>query len=193
MNGIQSTTTEDNDVILENSMFESRQVFLGFSQKHNYSFDTLRRAKHSSMMILHHLHSSDKHHSENSNSSFFQVTCTTCQKDVSKTIYYSCLICSGCRVCTACYNKKNTVLRLLHLFPMTPSTHGTPPRTVGVSIFYFLVKPKPLLCFFLWFLYFICFLILCNLLAGSWDNRGFVACTYVQNHGHWFLLTPEMR
>ncbi|KAH0897197.1 hypothetical protein HID58_046765 [Brassica napus] len=131
VNGIQSTTTEDNDVILENSMFESRQVFLGFSQKHNYSFDTLRRAKHSSMMILHHLHSSDKHHSENSNSSFFQVTCTTCQKDVSKTIYYSCLICSGCRVCTACYNKKNTVLRLLHLFPMTPSTHGTPPRTVG--------------------------------------------------------------
>lgn len=137
VNGIQSTTTEDNDVILENSMFESRQVFLGFSQKHNYSFDTLRRAKHSSMMILHHLHSSDKHHSENSNSSFFQVTCTTCQKDVSKTIYYSCLICSGCRVCTACYNKKNTVLRLLHLFPMTPSTHGTPPRTVGVSILFF--------------------------------------------------------
>ncbi|KAL0731155.1 hypothetical protein Bca4012_027249 [Brassica carinata] len=132
VNGIQSTTTEDNDLILENSMFESRQVFLGFSQKHNYIFDTLRRAKHSSMMILHHLHTSDKHHrSQNSSSSLFQVTCTTCQKDVSKTIYYSCLICSGCRVCPACYNKKNTVLRLLHLFPMTPSTHGTPPRTVG--------------------------------------------------------------
>lgn len=192
MNGIQSTTTEDNDVILENSMFESRQVFLGFSQKHNYSFDTLRRAKHSSMMILHHLHSSDKHHSENSNSSFFQVTCTTCQKDVSKTIYYSCLICSDCRVCTACYNKKNTVLRLLHLFPMTPSTHGTPPRTVGVSILFF-GQTKTFTLFLSLVYIFFMFSELCNLLAGSWDNRGFVACTYVQNHGHWFVLTPEMR
>ncbi|CAH8383079.1 unnamed protein product [Eruca vesicaria subsp. sativa] len=130
VNGIQSTTTEDNDLTLENSMFESRQVFLSFSQKHNYSFDSLRRAKHSSMMILHGLHSSDKHHLSQNSTSLFQVTCTTCEKDISKTIYYSCLICSGYRVCTACYNK-NAVLRMLHLLPMTPSKHGTPPRTVG--------------------------------------------------------------
>ncbi|CAH2065891.1 unnamed protein product [Thlaspi arvense] len=131
VNGIQSTT-EDNDVILENNMLESRQAFLGFSQKHNYSFDTLRRAKHSSMMILHHLHTSNKqhHHCSENSSRLFQVTCTACEKDVSKTIYYSCLICSGYRACTGCFTK-NTTLRHNHLFPMAPTTHGTPPKTVG--------------------------------------------------------------
>ncbi|XP_006391501.2 histone acetyltransferase HAC2 [Eutrema salsugineum] len=129
VNGIQSTT-EDNDVILRNSVLESRQEFLGFSQKHNYGFDTLRRAKHSSMMILHHLHTSNKHHRSENSSSLLQVTCTACKKDVSTTIYYTCLICSGYRACTRCFTE-STILRQLHLFPIVPSTHGTPPRTVG--------------------------------------------------------------
>ncbi|CAA7014927.1 unnamed protein product [Microthlaspi erraticum] len=129
VNAIPSTT-EDNDLIIENSMFESRQAFLGFSQKHNYNFDVLRRAKHSSMMILHHLHTSNKkpHHcSENSS----QLTCTDCKKDVSTTIFFPCLICLDFRLCNGCYDK-NKILRLLHLFPTSPSANGTPPRTVPV-------------------------------------------------------------
>ncbi|CAN7129554.1 unnamed protein product [Brassica rapa subsp. narinosa] len=127
---IQSTT-EDNDVILGNNTFESRQMFLSFSQKHNYRFDTLRRAKNSSMMILHHLHTSNKlHQSQISSGALLQVvTCTSCQKDVSTTIYYTSLCCPSYRACTSCYSNSK-YLRLRHLFPVTPCIHGIPPRTV---------------------------------------------------------------
>lgn len=146
---IQSTT-EDNDVILGNNTFESRQMFLSFSQKHNYRFDTLRRAKNSSMMILHHLHTSNKlHQSQISSGALLQVvTCTACQKDVSTTIYYTSLCCPSYRACTSCYSNSK-YLRLRHLFPVVPCIHGIPPRTVVVSskqvlIYYFL---------FLWFIF----------------------------------------
>ena len=37
---------------VKNEMFGSRQQFLSYCQAHHYQFDELRRAKHSTMMVL---------------------------------------------------------------------------------------------------------------------------------------------
>ncbi|XP_078169476.1 putative histone acetyltransferase HAC-like 1 [Carex rostrata] len=51
--------TKDKDDILESEFFDTRQAFLSLCQGNHYQYDTLRRAKHSSMMVLYHLHCND--------------------------------------------------------------------------------------------------------------------------------------
>jgi E1A/CREB-binding protein len=46
----------DPDPTMECEFFDTRQQFLSLCQGNHYQFDTLRRAKHSSMMVLYHLH-----------------------------------------------------------------------------------------------------------------------------------------
>ncbi|KAF7129467.1 hypothetical protein RHSIM_Rhsim10G0064300 [Rhododendron simsii] len=47
--------TKDADAIIEDNFFDDRRSFLKVCQENYYMFDTLRRAKHSSMMMLYHL------------------------------------------------------------------------------------------------------------------------------------------
>ncbi|KAI4982402.1 hypothetical protein ZWY2020_022894 [Hordeum vulgare] len=53
---LHPSETKDGDGILESKFFDTRQTFLSLCQGNHYQYDTLRRAKHSSMMVLYHLH-----------------------------------------------------------------------------------------------------------------------------------------
>lgn len=48
--------TVEADKLIENEFFDTREMFLSICQSNYYQFDTLRKAKYSSMMLLYHLH-----------------------------------------------------------------------------------------------------------------------------------------
>ncbi|XP_065034087.1 probable histone acetyltransferase HAC-like 1 isoform X1 [Musa acuminata AAA Group] len=89
--------TKDKDDILESEFFDTRQAFLSLCQGNHYQYDTLRRAKHSSMMILYHLH--------NPTAPAFVTTCIVCHHDIEAGLGWRCESCPDFDVCNACYQK----------------------------------------------------------------------------------------
>ncbi|XP_043708765.1 histone acetyltransferase HAC1-like isoform X2 [Telopea speciosissima] len=89
--------TKDKDEILESEFFDTRQAFLSLCQGNHYQYDTLRRAKHSSMMVLYHLH--------NPTAPAFVTTCNICHHDIEAGQGWRCEICPDYDVCNACYQK----------------------------------------------------------------------------------------
>ncbi|XAR51564.1 Histone acetyltransferase [Bertholletia excelsa] len=92
--------TDDKDVVLDNSYFENRHSFLSFCQVNHYQFDSLRRAKHSSMMILYHLH--------NLSEPTLGTTCYICHRDIVANQGWHCEICPGFNACDGCYQRKGS-------------------------------------------------------------------------------------
>ncbi|PIA36995.1 hypothetical protein AQUCO_03100028v1 [Aquilegia coerulea] len=93
--------TKDRDDILESEFFDTRQAFLSLCQGNHYQYDTLRRAKHSSMMVLYHLH--------NPTAPAFVTTCNVCRNDVETGQGWRCETCPDYDVCNACYQKDGGV------------------------------------------------------------------------------------
>ncbi|XP_010487036.1 PREDICTED: histone acetyltransferase HAC5-like isoform X1 [Camelina sativa] len=91
------TVIKDNDDILESEFFDTRQAFLSLCQGNHYQYDTLRRAKHSSMMILYHLH--------NPTVPAFATACVICQQELETAQGWRCEVCPDYDVCNACYSK----------------------------------------------------------------------------------------
>lgn len=89
--------TKDRDDILESEFFDTRQAFLSLCQGNHYQYDTLRRAKHSSMMVLYHLH--------NPTAPAFVTTCNICHLDIETGQGWRCEVCPDYDVCNACYQK----------------------------------------------------------------------------------------
>ncbi|KAJ8751197.1 hypothetical protein K2173_016378 [Erythroxylum novogranatense] len=89
--------TKDKDEILESEFFDTRQAFLSLCQGNHYQYDTLRRAKHSSMMVLYHLH--------NPTAPAFVTTCNVCHLDIETGQGWRCEVCPDYDVCNTCYQK----------------------------------------------------------------------------------------
>ncbi|XP_059670555.1 histone acetyltransferase HAC1-like isoform X2 [Cornus florida] len=101
-----SADTEDNDLSFDNDFFEIRHTFLNFCQENNYQFDTLRHAKHSSLMILYHLRSMIAPSSG--------TNCSICHKDIIVNQGWHCETCPEFDVCAACYQTRNGECRVHH-------------------------------------------------------------------------------
>merc|ERR1711998_653623 len=81
----QNDMTEDVDDTQESDYFGTRQDVLQLCQGNHYQFDQLRRAKHTSMMILYHLHNPD--------APKFVPLCTLCSKEILVGYRYRCDSC----------------------------------------------------------------------------------------------------
>jgi E1A/CREB-binding protein len=94
----ESTAAEltDSDGLKFCEIFDSRTSYLIHCQMHNLQFDTLRRAKHSSMMTLFHLH--------NQSHLINLTSCSFCQGDVPAGTGYRCETCGDVESCEACYD-----------------------------------------------------------------------------------------
>jgi len=94
--------TTDEDEPFESEMFESRQLFLNYCQTAHCQFDELRRAKHSSMMVLFQLH--------NPSAPKFLQQCGSCYVDITHGIRYHCNNCPDFDLCEDCYEPVTTGL-----------------------------------------------------------------------------------
>lgn len=88
-------STIDEDEPQEFEMFESRQQFLNYCQTNHFQFDELRRAKHTTMMVLFQLH--------NPNAPKFLENCAACSREITHGIRYHCNECSNFNLCEDCY------------------------------------------------------------------------------------------
>ncbi|KAI3879843.1 hypothetical protein MKX03_000462 [Papaver bracteatum] len=105
--------TKDMDEVIPCEIFDTRQSFLCLCRGSNYQFNTLRRAKHSTMMVLYHLHSP----------TLFScgITCNMCQQDTEAGQIWRCEICPRYDLCNSCF-QKHAGAKHLHQLKLYPST-----------------------------------------------------------------------
>ncbi|XP_062229754.1 probable histone acetyltransferase HAC-like 1 [Phragmites australis] len=103
--------TKDRDDTLESESFDTRQAFLSLCQGNHYQYDTLRRAKHSSMMVLYHLH--------NPTQPAFVTTCNVCENDIETGQGWRCKECDYDE-CASCY-KNNGGVNHVHKLTKHPA------------------------------------------------------------------------
>jgi len=87
----------------------NRQAFLNLCQGNHYQYDHLRRAKHSSMMVLWHLHNRD--------APKFVQQCTTCSREILQGYRYHCPTCADFDQCEECVRNPKTIR---HPHPLKP-------------------------------------------------------------------------
>lgn len=105
---------DDDEEELDCEFLNNRQAFLNLCQGNHYQFDHLRRAKHSSMMVLWHLHNRD--------APKFVQQCTTCSREILTGYRFHCSTCADFDQCQECY--QNPAIQR-HPHPLKPIPLGS--------------------------------------------------------------------
>jgi len=92
----------------------NRQLFLNLCQGNHYQFDQVRRAKHTSMMVLWHLHNRD--------APKFVQQCAVCSQEILIGKRYHCMTCTDYDQCQECVNNPKTPR---HMHPLKPIAVAT--------------------------------------------------------------------
>ena len=100
---------KESDEQISGDFFDTRHGFLRMCQGNNYQFDTLRRAKHSSMMILFHL--------QNPMIPAYAVLCNLCEGDIGAGTRWHCDSCVDFDICQACKERQGHMHPLVIMFP----------------------------------------------------------------------------
>ncbi|GMI08523.1 hypothetical protein TrLO_g15972 [Triparma laevis f. longispina] len=87
--------TVDEDPIVESDIFANRQEFLNYCTKNNTQFDEMRRAKHTTMMVLFQLH--------NPSAARYMPQCGSCYNEINHGIMHKCTNCADYCLCQMCY------------------------------------------------------------------------------------------
>mmetsp|Transcript_127553 Transcript_127553/g.369253 ORF Transcript_127553/g.369253 Transcript_127553/m.369253 type:complete len:1783 (-) Transcript_127553:44-5392(-) len=108
---------DDDAEELDCEFLNNRQAFLNLCQGNHYQFDQLRRAKHSSMMVLWHLHNRD--------APKFVQQCTTCSREILTGYRFHCPTCADFDQCQECVQNPNTPRHPHQLKPIPVSGQQT--------------------------------------------------------------------
>jgi E1A/CREB-binding protein len=100
---------DDDDEELDCEFLNNRQAFLNLCQGNHYQFDQLRRAKHTSMMVLWHLHNRD--------APKFVQQCATCSREILSGYRYHCPTCADFDQCQDCVTNQKVPR---HPHPLKP-------------------------------------------------------------------------
>jgi len=120
--------TSDPDPIVRSPATDSRHTFLELCQFRHYQFDSLRRAKYSSLMLLFHL--------QHPHSKSCRPCCAHCE-DVIHTLRWHCDECPSFDLCGTCYAADQTKGLCLHdtsAAPVAPVVPQTSPRRRSLSL-----------------------------------------------------------
>jgi E1A/CREB-binding protein len=104
---------DDDDEELDCEFLNNRQAFLNLCQGNHYQYDQLRRAKHSSMMVLWHLHNRD--------APKFVQQCATCSREILAGYRFHCPTCADFDQCQECVQNPN-IARHPHQLKPIPVT-----------------------------------------------------------------------
>ena len=85
---------EEEDKAMQSEFFDTRQAFLSLCQGNHFQFDSLRRAKHTTMMVLYHLN--------NPSEPAFVATCNVCSRELEAGAGYRCTKCADFDICEEC-------------------------------------------------------------------------------------------